>query len=188
MLSCDTIADLPFSNRKIHCFFDISAQVLLDDSTNCLLHLRTGAQETAARDFDGRTGFLQRHELPELRCVAQSNRTFVIPTLAVLLPAETSGRLVVFVPKVSLHPWGNYDLATLIVNGSVGQVRVERDAVLGRPALDATAQAASIDQDMTVSTQRATPALPCLTEECLTLKVLVKLVGHLHFDVLKDSS
>ena len=90
--------------------------------------------------------------------------------------------------KIHLHPWGNYYLTTLIVNGSVGQVGIERDAVLGSPALDATAQLTRIDEDMTVWTHRATPALPCLAKECLTLKVLVELVGHLYLYVLKDSS
>lgn len=84
---------------KIDGFFDISAQVLLDDSPHRLLHLRTVAEETAARDLDGGTGFLQCHELPELGFVAQLHRPFVISPAAVFLAPKGAGRLVVFVPK-----------------------------------------------------------------------------------------
>ncbi len=176
------------SHLKPQSILNVPPQVLLDDSPHCLLHLRTGTEKSAARDFNGCTGFLQCHELPEISIRLKPSVLLRLPKASIFLPAKRAGRLVVFVPEVFLHPWGHYDFATFIVNGCVGQVGVECDAVLGRPALDAAAQLTRIDEDMTVWSHRATSALPCLAEECLTLKVLVELVGHLHLDVLKDSS
>ena len=128
---------------------------------------------------------VQRHGLVELRFGGESGVALVTPQASVLFPSERAGCFGIFDPEVAFHAWGDHNLASVVVYGSIGKCGVEGDAVGCGAALDAPAQLSAIYQYGTVFTQRAFPPLPCFGEKALPLEVAVELFLHFHTDVLK---
>lgn len=101
----------------------------------------------------------------------------------VFFSCECSCCLIVFMPEEFLHLGGDDDFSSLVVYGSIRQVGVEGDGVVGCPAVDGSSQLSCVDEDMSSGSCWRLSSLPCLGEERLPFEVLVELVGEVNLNV-----
>lgn len=166
---------------------DIACDVFLDDVADGLLHLWGRAEEPSAWYADGGTSFLQREELPELGFVGELDGTLVVTPASVFFATECSSSLVVFMPKESFHLFCDDDFPSVVVYGSIRQVGVEDDGVVGYSTVYAAPELSRVcEYCPALVPDGRLASLPSLGEESLAFEVLVELIFHVHGNVSEN--